>query len=141
MTEIVHATCVALRGRGILLLGPSGAGKSDLALRLLDRGADLISDDGTLVEAREGRLRARAHPRLAGRLEVRGLGVLPWPAVAETVLALAVALDGAVPRMPEAVLPTRSFDGLPLPVLPLAPFEASAPVKLEQGLLVYGLQP
>ena len=38
---IVHATAVRWQGRGILLRGPSGAGKSDLALRLIERGADL----------------------------------------------------------------------------------------------------
>ena len=32
----IHASCIALGGRGVLLLGPSGSGKSDLALRLID---------------------------------------------------------------------------------------------------------
>ena len=30
---------------GVLILGDSGSGKSDLALRLIDSGATLISDD------------------------------------------------------------------------------------------------
>ena len=141
MSETLHATCVAIDGRGILITGPSGAGKSDLALRLLDRGAELVSDDGTVVEARCGRLYGRAGPNIAGRIEVRGLGILDWPARAEAPLALVVALDAAVPRMAEEALPTRTIAGLPLPVLALAAFEASAPVKVEQGLMRYGLRP
>lgn len=140
MTETLHATCVAIGARGVLLTGPSGAGKSDLALRLIDRGAELVSDDGTVVAARGGRLHATAGPNLAGRIEVRGLGILDWPARAEAPLALVVALGAAVPRMAEEQLPLRMIDGLALPVLALSAFEASAPVKVEQGLLRYGLR-
>ena len=49
--ELLHATAIAINGAGVLLLGPSGSGKSDLALRLIDRGAVLISDDGVLVDS------------------------------------------------------------------------------------------
>ncbi len=58
----VHATCVAIRGRGLLIMGESGAGKSDLALRLVDRGATLVSDDYTLLTAANGRLVAPRPP-------------------------------------------------------------------------------
>ncbi|MEC9182929.1 MAG: aldolase, partial [Pseudomonadota bacterium] len=43
--EIVHATAIAIDGKGVLLRGPSGSGKSDLALRLLEAGGVLIGDD------------------------------------------------------------------------------------------------
>ena len=56
----LHATTVALGGRAVLLTGPSGAGKSDLALRLIDRGATLVSDDQTMVIRRDRRLFAAA---------------------------------------------------------------------------------
>jgi hypothetical protein len=178
---ILHGTCVAIRGRGVLLLGPSGAGKSDLALRLIDRGAALVGDDGIEVErvpaadlapntppphGREPRslptpreetasppsqeqrnvgdrtgLVARAGPNLHGLLEVRGLGILPFPALAEAPLALAVLLGPAVPRMPDDPPPTRDMLGVALPLVMLDPREPSAAVKVEQALLRYGLVP
>ena len=45
MKEEKHATSVAIQDSGIMILGSSGSGKSDLALRLIDAGATLISDD------------------------------------------------------------------------------------------------
>ena len=135
----LHASCIAIDGRGVLLTGASGAGKSDLALRLIDRGATLVGDDGVIVEARGGRLIARAGHNIEGQMEVRGLGILAFPARAEAPLALAIALDQPVPRMPEESLPVRVIEGLTLPVIALDPFEASAPVKVEKALMLYGL--
>ncbi|WP_294389898.1 HPr kinase/phosphatase C-terminal domain-containing protein [uncultured Sphingomonas sp.] len=139
MSETLHATCVAIRGRGLLLTGASGSGKSDLALRLIDRGAMLVGDDGVIVEARGGQLFARSGPHIEGRIEVRGLGIVALPYVEEAPLGLCIALDQPVPRMPDEPLPVRIIAGLPLPVLALDPFESSAPVKVEKALLLYGL--
>ena len=140
MTTVLHASCVAIGGRGVLLTGASGAGKSDLALRLIDRGASLVGDDGLVIEARDGRLHARPGPNIEGQMEVRGLGILafPWN---EAPLALAVALDQPVPRMPDEMLPFRLIEGLTLPLIALDPFESSAPVKVEKALAMYGLEP
>lgn len=138
MTTTLHASCVAIGGRGVLLTGASGAGKSDLALRLIDRGATLVGDDGVAIEARDGRLHARPGPNIEGQIEVRGLGILAFP-WAEAPLALAVALDQEVPRMPDELLPVRVIEGLTLPMIALDPFEASAPVKVEKALAMYGL--
>jgi len=140
MSVTLHASCVAIRGRGVLLTGASGAGKSDLALRLIDRGAILVGDDGIVIEARGGRLHARPGPNIEGQMEVRGIGIVafPWE---EAPLALAVALDQPVPRMPEELLPVRLIEGLTLPMVALDPFEMSAPVKVEKALSLYGLTP
>ncbi|MBS0579612.1 MAG: serine kinase [Proteobacteria bacterium] len=46
----LHAACVGLGGRGVLLLGPSGAGKSTLALGCLLRGFDFLAEDSVLAE-------------------------------------------------------------------------------------------
>jgi len=138
MTATLHASCVAIAGRGVLLTGASGAGKSDLALRLIDRGAVLVGDDGLVIEARDGRLHARPGPNIEGQMEVRGLGILAFPWV-EAPLALAITLDQPVPRMPDELLPVRVIEGLTLPMIALDPFESSAPVKVEKALSLYGL--
>ena len=60
--ETVHARTVAKEGRAVLISGPSGSGKSDLALRLLDRGFVLVSDDQTIDRAGAARGQiGRAH--------------------------------------------------------------------------------
>lgn len=128
-SETVHASCVAIDGRGVLLAGRSGCGKSDLALRLIDRGAALVSDDYTLVRRRDGRLWASAPPTIAGRIEVRGIGIVEWPAVPEAEVVLLVDLEAPVARMPEPA--ERRIAGIALPCATLAPFEASAPIKVE----------
>ncbi len=140
----VHATCVALdsaregggaagrgaRQVGVLLRGPSGAGKSDLALRLIDGGARLIADDQTLLASRDGVLIARAPETIAGRMEVRGVGIAVLPQLQETPLGLVVDL---VPPAEVERLPAPAFCeilGVRLPLLKLDPFETSAPAKL-----------
>src|SRR5881396_1814161 len=74
--ETVHASTVATDGRAVVILGPSGSGKSDLALRLLDRGFTLVSDDQTIVKKDGARLLASAPPTTAGKLEIRGIGIV-----------------------------------------------------------------
>ena len=75
----LHATCLVIGEAGVLLRGPSGAGKSTLARRLIStalrdgRYASLVGDDRVRLEAVAGRLVARPHPAIAGRLEVRGV--------------------------------------------------------------------
>lgn len=89
--DILHASCVDVDGRGLLILGPSGSGKSSLAIRLIALGAKLVSDDLTQIVAETDRLVACC-PRkeLTGVVEARGLGLLRAPAVASTTLALAI---------------------------------------------------
>ena len=141
-TALVHATCVALRSRdriwrGVLLRGPSGAGKSDLALRLIEAGARLVADDQTALARRGRRLVGAAPKTIAGLLEVRGVGIVKLgrsQLMAQTPISLLVdlALPERIERLPE---PAReSVLGVELPVLALAPFEASATAKLRLAL-------
>lgn len=88
----LHASCVAVRGRALLILGPSGVGKSALALQMMALGADLVSDDRTIVSARDGKLVARAPETLAGLIEARFVGLLRAPAVPEAEVALVIDL-------------------------------------------------
>jgi HPr kinase/phosphorylase len=130
MTTLLHATCIEIDGHGVLLRGRSGSGKSDLALRLIDSGAVLVSDDQVRVEAGDGRLCASAPPAIAGLLEVRGLGLVRLPYRQAVALALVVDLvppDG-VERLPEDA--SVELEGGRLPLVWLAPFEASAPAKV-----------
>lgn len=141
MSQPIHATCVAIDGRGVLLTGPPGAGKSDLAFRLIDRGAELVADDGVLLTAEDGRLIAACPATIAGRIELRSVGIISLPHRERVSVALCVALDGAPERLPPDPLPTRDWLGLAIPLLALAPFEASTPLKIEQALSCYGLRP
>jgi serine kinase of HPr protein (carbohydrate metabolism regulator) len=131
---MVHATCVACDGVAVLLCGPPGSGKSDLALRLIDGGARLVADDQVALCAEGGRIVASAPETIAGRLEVRGIGIVSVPHVAAAPVALVVDLvsPGAVERLPDAA--RRSYLGIALPLLALAPFEASAAAKIRLAL-------
>src|ERR1051326_6191249 len=60
VVALVHASCVAVDGIGVLIRGPSGSGKSDLALRLIAGGADLVCDCYCELSVVAGRLIARA---------------------------------------------------------------------------------
>jgi serine kinase of HPr protein (carbohydrate metabolism regulator) len=128
----IHATCVATDAGGVLLLGPSGSGKSDLALRLIDRGAKLVSDDRVAVRREDGKLIAATPGALFGKLEVRGVGICDVPAQRETVIALIVHLGDEGERLPNA--PTETLEGISLPLLRLAPHRASTPIKIELAL-------
>jgi serine kinase of HPr protein (carbohydrate metabolism regulator) len=128
-SDLLHASCVAIGGRAVLIAGRSGTGKSDLALRLIDRGAVLVSDDYTEVRRRDRTLFATPPARIVGKIEVRGVGIVETPHLAEAEVALLVDLDGEVERMPEAQ--TRRLAGIDVPAVALAALEASAPVKVE----------
>lgn len=89
---ILHATCVAVDGRGLLILGPSGSGKSALALRLLALGARLVADDRTEVTLAGGAVHARCPAPIRGLIEARGVGLLRAEALEEVALALVADL-------------------------------------------------
>jgi len=134
----VHGTSVALGGDGILLRGLSGSGKSDLALRLIADGACLVADDQTELRRVDETLEMAAPAAIAGRLEVRGVGILRVPAVPSAPLRLVVDLVAPerVERLPEPLF--CELLGMSLPRLLLAPFEASAPAKLRLALEACG---
>ncbi len=134
---LIHASCVAIGGRAVLIGGRPGAGKSDLALRLIDRGAALVSDDYTELRRVGGRVLARAPETIAGKIEVRGLGVLDLPAAADVPVCLYVDLDRDPERLPEPE--TVWLAGEEIPAVALAALEPSAPLKLEQALVRFGL--
>lgn len=133
---IVHANSVAVwrdGWRAVLLFGPSGAGKSDLTLRLVQAGWRLVSDDYSRLWTSGGRLYARSPAPIRGRIEARGVGVLPVPALDFAPVALALdCVDHEPERLPA---PNRyELDGVAIPRLALRPLEASAVAKLSQAV-------
>ncbi len=132
--ETVHGTTVAIAGAGVLLRGPSASGKSDLALRLIDDGAVLVADDRTVLTPGTGTVVASAPPAIAGRIEVRGLGIVPLAAADAAPLRLVVDLiepDGGE-RMPTERY--VALMGAELPLLRLTAFHASTPSKIRLAL-------
>lgn len=132
ITQTFHASTVAIDGSAVLIQGRSGSGKSDLALRLIDRGATLVSDDYTLIVLHDGVLLASPPNTIAGRMEVRGVGIVDMFAVENVPVALIVCLDEPTPRMPEPR--TRRIAGISVREVALDAFEASAPLKVELAL-------
>jgi HPr kinase/phosphorylase len=127
---LVHATAIAIEGSAVLLRGRPGAGKSDLALRLIDDGARLVADDQVELRRVGRHILVRAPASIAGLLEVRGIGIVRVDALDEAPLVLLanLASSGEAERLPE----TRFEEvlGLAIPLIVLAPFEASAAAKL-----------
>lgn len=128
-SETVHASTVALDGRAVLITGRSGSGKSDLALRLIDRGFTLVSDDQTIVRRDGERLIASAPPTIAGKLEIRGLGIVEMPATEDAPVALIVELTAEFARLPDDGR-ERPLLGISLPLVTVDAMTASAAAKV-----------
>ena len=131
--ETLHASTVASGGRAVLITGPSGSGKSDLTLRLLDRGFTLVSDDQTIVRRDGDRLLATAPPTLAGKLEVRGIGIVETAHDSDVPVALIVELRSDVERMPDDDR-ERQILGVSVPLVSIDALTASAPSKVALAL-------
>ncbi len=138
-SENLHASTVALDGRAVLISGPSGSGKSDLALRLLDRGFVLVSDDRTIVRKHDGRLVANAPDTIKGKLEIRGIGIVDMPTVADTPVALIVELTSDMQRLPDDSR-ERNILGVAVPLISVDAMTASAPSKVALALDRLGLK-
>ena len=137
--ETVHASSVAVDGRAVLITGPSGSGKSDLTLRLLDRGFTLVSDDQTIIKKDGTRLLASAPPTIAGKLEIRGIGIIDLEHLDAIPVALIVELTGEIQRLPDDSR-ERPILGIRLPFITIDAMTASAPSKVSLALDRMGLK-
>ena len=137
-SENLHATAVALDGRAVLISGPSGSGKSDLALRMLDRGFVLVSDDRTIVRKEGTRLVATAPETIKGKLEVRGVGIVEMEHQNNLPVALVVELTRDIQRMPDENR-ERMILGIAIPLVNIDAMTASAPSKVAVALDRIGL--
>ena len=132
---LLHASCVAVGDFAVLLAGPSGAGKSDLALRLIDDGAQLVADDQTMLRREKNELLASPPPAIAGMIEIRHIGLVKMPFVESVPVSLYVELaplNAGIERLPEP----GSVFLLDHPVrrLRLPAFAASTPAKIRAAL-------
>jgi serine kinase of HPr protein (carbohydrate metabolism regulator) len=138
-SETLHASTVAIDGRAVLITGPSGSGKSDLALRLLDRGFALVSDDQTIIKKSGTRLTASAPPTIRGKLEIRGVGIVTMDQVDDQPVALVVELRSDIQRLPDDSR-ERPLMGIPIPLISVDAMTASAVSKVALALDRLGLK-
>ena len=143
---IIHGSCIAVDGLGVLLLGAPGAGKSDLVLRLLDhqgsgisgrlRAAQLVADDQIVIERQGECLVASAPPPLSGKLEVRGLGIVKVPVIPHAPLMLAVRLTDSdeIERLPDLQISRFDILGTSVPLILIDPEKPSAPARIRAAL-------
>jgi len=148
---LVHASCVAFGDVGILIRGKSGSGKSSLCLRLIDGEgfglgakalrAELVADDQVELSLRSKTLFAAAPAALAGKLEIRGLGIVSLPYRLEVALRLIVDLRPAseIERLPGAAQQRTVVADVSLPCLALNATETVSAARLRAALGHYGL--
>jgi serine kinase of HPr protein (carbohydrate metabolism regulator) len=138
-SENLHASTVAREGRAVLISGPSGSGKSDLALRMLDRGFTLVSDDRTIIRKEGERLLASAPGTIKGKLEIRGVGIVEMESMDNVPVAMVVELRSDIERFPDDGL-ERLILGTAIPLISVDATTASAPSKVAVALDRLGLK-
>jgi HPr kinase/phosphorylase len=132
----VHASAVLVGHRAVLIRGASGAGKSRLAFDLILAGrsgqiaqAVLVGDDRVHLEAQDGLLVVRPARRLAGLIEIRGLGIRHCDFAREAVVGLVVDLDAAdAERLPPPDALLARISGIEIPRIPIGTGYAALPL-------------
>lgn len=140
VTVLIQATAIAIENRALLLEGPPGSGKSSLALSLMDRGAELIGDDGVTLTQEGDTVTANPPPNTEGLLEIRGVGLIRFPTRAGVPVALILSIvePGHAERLP-GMLIDREFFGIGIPVLPFVPGTKCPALRAEWALRRFGL--
>jgi HPr kinase/phosphorylase len=144
---LIHAACIALDGTGVLIIGPPGSGKSDLALRLIDCPGKAIGNkiiEATLVSDDQVRLRrhgfdlfAEPPAAIAGRLEIRGVGIVSLSHLMSAPVRLAVQLADmtSIDRLPEDAASRYTALGVTIPMVSIDASTASAPARVRAAFL------
>src|SRR5438034_3654427 len=139
---LIHGTCLAVGEVGVLLLGPPGSGKSDLALRLIDqpglgisgeiKRTRLVADDQVVVRRKDEVLVASAPLVIAGKFEIRGLGLVAVTHAGDAMLGLAVRLTplADIERLPDLSVSRYEMLGGAIPLVQVDPNQASAPARV-----------
>lgn len=137
-TASVHATAVVSGDRGILIRGPSGSGKSRLALDLILAGRAgqipptlLVGDDRVRLTVNGDDLIVAGVPELAGKIEIRGLGIRSIGFAQQAPVAVVVDLDaGDTERLPAPQALKTMLCGLEIPRIPVGASYAALPIVL-----------
>ena len=129
----IHSTSVVIDDNGVLILGDSGSGKSDLALRLIDNGATLISDDISICRKNSNNIYLYCPPEIKGLLEVRDIGIITVPFVERIKLRLVVNLkSNNNERFPKDS--TYKILGIKIPIINIEGKNSSAVAKIKVKL-------
>lgn len=129
----IHGTSIALGENGLLITGESGSGKSDLALRLIDSGATLISDDQTICMKKETSIHLFSMEKIYGLIEIRGIGLMKVPYIENIKLSMIIHLvDKEIDRLPK--IRKKKLLGLNIPLIKIFSKEASAVAKIKLKL-------
>lgn len=134
----IHASAVTVGTTGILIRGPSGAGKSQLAFDLILAGrarqiaeAHLVGDDRIFLSVADGHVLARPAPRLAGLIEIRGLGIRRCDFVPQARIGLLVDLAAAdAARLPAAKSLSTCILGIKIPRIPVQAGDRALPMVM-----------
>ena len=123
----VHASAVLVGKRAVLIRGPSGAGKSRLAFELIMAGragvverAVLVGDDRVRLATVGNEIVVNAVQKLAGLMEIRGLGIRRCDFVEHATVGLVVdlAADDAE-RLPGPEALFTCISGVKIPRIPV----------------------
>ena len=135
----LHASAVVIGDKGVLITGPSGSGKSTLARQLIDfatsrgRFGRLVGDDRIKIEAVHGRIIAYSHAKIAGMIEIRGLGLASTKFLPIAAMDLLVSCETVIKtRFPDDGDRAETLLGVSLPRIETRP-EDPEPVWIALG--------
>lgn len=131
---IIHSTAISLNGDGILIKGPSGSGKTDLALRLIESGGKLISDDQVIIKRKAKKLFLSSPKELNGLIQLSGIGIVKADYVQNIPLELVVKLQPYKNLDPFPINKEEIIKDLSIPALNLYSFAVSATAKIKVAL-------
>ncbi|MXO95075.1 serine kinase [Erythrobacter aquimaris] len=135
---LFNVSCVCLGGRAILISGAPGSGKTSLALALIDRGAELIGDDGISLRLSDGIVIAGPPPETTGQIEVRNVGIVELPTTTAPI-ALVLDLNDKAARFPLEDK-HRKILGIPIPLVEFRPGDAIQALRAQYALDKHGLR-
>ena len=131
---IIHSTAISLNGDGILIKGPSGSGKTDLALRLIESGGKLISDDQVIIKRKAKKLFLSSPEGLNGLMQLPGIGIVKVDHVQNIPLELVVKLQPYNVLEPFPINNQEFIEDFSIPSLNLYSFAISATAKIKIAL-------